>query len=81
MIKWHIKLNERTGTMKKKKSVLPELPIHHKGDAVPKENRRSKNYAAIASINRKWHKLIRKHETLVALLAGSHFLYSIKTIV
>lgn len=79
MIKWHINLNERIGTMKKKNLVLPEPFFKDKGETGLKENSRkhSKNYAALASINRKWHKLIREHEILAALLAGSHFLYTI----
>lgn len=79
MIKWHIKLNERTGIMKKKNSVLPEPFFKDKGETGLKENKRkrSKNYAAAASMNRKWNKLVREHEMLTALLAASHFLYTI----
>ena len=79
MIKWHTNLKERTRTMKKKNLDLPELFFQDKGETGLKENecKRSKNYAAIASINRKWYKLVREHEMLTALLAGSHFLYTI----
>lgn len=65
--------------MKKKNSVLPEPFFKDKGETGLKENeyKCSKNYAAIASINRKWHKLVKEHEMLAALLAGSHFLYTI----
>ena len=79
MIKWHTNLKERTRTMKKKNPDIPEPFFKDKGETGLKENKhkRSKNYAAIASVNRKWHKLIREHEMLAALLAGSHFLYTI----
>ena len=79
MIKWHTNLKERTRTMKKKNLDLPEPFFKDKGETGLKENecKRSKNYAAIASINRKWYKLVREHEMLTALLAGSHFLYTI----
>lgn len=79
MIKWHTNLKERTRTMKKKNPDLPEPFFKDKGETNLKENecKCSKNYAAIASINRKWYKLVREHEMLAALLAGSHFLYTI----
>lgn len=79
MIKWHTNLKERTRTMKKKNPDLPEPFFKDKGETGLKENKhkRSKNYAAIASVNRKWNKLVREHEMLAALLAGSHFLYTI----
>ena len=75
MIKWHINLNERTGTMKKKNSVLPEPFFKDKGETGLKENsrKRSKNYAAIASVNRKHYKTVREHEMLISLLADSPF--------
>lgn len=79
MIKWHINLKERTGIMKKENSGFPEPFFKDKGEAGLKENelKRSKNYAAIASMNRKHYKLVRKHEMLISLLAVSHFLYTI----
>lgn len=79
MIKWHINLKERTGIMKKKKSGLLKSLLKNKGDMASKENRRkrSKNYAAIASVNRKYYKIVREHEMLISLLAVSHFLYTI----
>lgn len=66
MIKWHTNLKERTGFKCKGEKGLKE-----------DKSRRSKNYAAIASVNWKWNKLVRKHEMLTALLAVSHFLYTI----
>ena len=79
MIKWHINLKERTGTMKKKNPDLPKPFFKDKGETGLKENKRkrSKNYAATASVNRKWNKLVREHEMFTALLAVSHFLYTI----
>lgn len=65
--------------MKKKNPCLPEPFFKDKGEKCLEENKRkrSKNYAAIASVNRKWNKLVREHEMLTALLAASHFLYTI----
>ena len=79
MIKWHINLKERTGTMKKKNPDLPEPFFRDKGETGLKENKRkrSKNYAAIASVNRKYYKMAREHEMLISLLAVSPFLYTI----
>lgn len=79
MIKWHINLKERTGIMKKKNSGFPEPFFKDKGETDLKENehKRSKNYAAIASMNRKHYKLVQEHEMLISLLAVSHFLYTI----
>ena len=79
MIKWHINLKERTGIMKKKKSGLLKSLLKNKGDMASKENRRkrSKNYAAIASVNRKYYKIVREHEMLISLLSVSPFLYTI----
>ena len=78
MIKWHINLNERTGTMKKKNSGLLKSLLKNKGDMASKENRRkrSKNYAAIASVNRKHYKTVREFEMLISLLAVSPLLYA-----
>lgn len=79
MIKWHINLNERKGIMKKKNSELPKPFFKDKGETGLKENKRkrSKNYAAIASVNRKYYKMAREHEMLISLLAVSPFLYAI----
>lgn len=79
MIKWHINLNERKGIMKKKNSELPKPFFKDKGETGLKENKRkrSKNYAAIASVNRKYYKMAREHEMLISLLAVSPFLYTI----
>ena len=65
--------------MKKKNPALPEPFLKDKGEINLKENsrKRPKNYAAVASVNRKWNKLVREHEMLTALLAASHFLYTI----
>ena len=78
MIKWHINLNERIGIMEKKKSGLLKSLLKNKGDTASKENRRkrSKNYAAIASVNRKHYKTVREHEMLISLLAVSPLLYA-----
>lgn len=78
MIKWHIKLKERTGIMKNKDSGFPEPFFKDKGETGLKENerKRSKNYAAIASTNRKHYKLVREHEMLIAALGAGHFLYT-----
>lgn len=40
------------------------------------EHKRSKNYAAIASINRKHYKLVKEHEMLIAAMGVSHLLYT-----
>lgn len=79
MIKWDINLKERTGIMKKKNSGLPKPFFKDKGETGLKENKhkRSKNYAAIASVNRKYYKRVRKYEMLISLLAVSPFLYTI----
>lgn len=79
MIKWHINLNERKGIMKKKNSELPKPFFKDKGETGSKENKRkrSKNYAALASVNRKYYKMAREHEMLISLLAVSPFLYAI----
>lgn len=79
MIKWHINLKERTGTMKKENSELPEPFFKDKGETGLKENSRkhSKNYAAIASVNRKYYKIVREYEMLISLLAVSPLLYAI----
>ena len=79
MIKWHINLNERKGIMKKKKSELPKPFFKDKGETGSKENKRkrSKNYAALASVNRKYYKTVEKYEMLISLLAVSPFLYAI----
>lgn len=65
--------------MKKKNSGLPEPFFKRKGETGLKENelKRSKNYAAIASMNRKHYKLVRKHEMLIAAMGVGHFLYTI----
>lgn len=78
MIKWHINLKERTGTMKKKNSGLLKSLLKNKGDMPSKENKRkrSKNYAAIASINRKYYKMVREYEMLISLLSVSPLLYT-----
>lgn len=79
MIKWHINLNERKGIMKKKNSELPKPFFKDKGETGSKENKRkrSKNYAALASVNRKYYKTVEKYEMLISLLAVSPFLYAI----
>lgn len=79
MIKWRTNLKERIEVMKKENSVLPRSFFKHKREKGLKEDRRkrSKNYAAIASMNRKHYKLVMKHEMLISLLAVSHFLYTI----
>lgn len=78
MIKWHISLNERKGIMKKKKLGLLKSLLKNKGDMASKENRckHSKNYAAIASVNRKHYKTVREYEMLISLLAVSPLLYA-----
>lgn len=78
MIKWHINLKERTGIMKKKNSGFPEPFFKDKGETGLKENerKRSKNYAAIASMNRKHYKLVKGHEMLIAAMGVSHLLYT-----
>ena len=79
MIKWHINLNERTGTMKKKNSVLPEPFFKDKGETGLKENsrKRSKNYAAIASVNREYYKLIREDGNFISMLGIGHLIYTL----
>lgn len=78
MIKSHINLNERTGIMKKKNSSFLELFPKHKEDTALKKKEMPplKNYAAIASVNRKNYELIREHETLIVSVAVSHLLYT-----
>ena len=79
MIRWHINLKERRGTMEKENSGLPKPFLKDKGETGLKENKRkrSKNYVAIASVNRKYYKMAREHEMLISLLAVSPFLYTI----
>lgn len=78
MIKWRTNLKERIEVMKKENSVLPRSFFKHKREKGLKEGRRkrSKNYAAIASTNRKHYKLVREHEMLIAALGAGHFLYT-----
>lgn len=65
--------------MEKENSGLPKPFLKDKGETGLKENKRkrSKNYAAIASVNRKYYKMAREHEMLISLLAVSPFLYTI----
>ena len=79
MIRWHINLKERRGTMEKENSGLPKPFLKDKGETGLKENKRkrSKNYAALASVNRKYYKTVEKYEMLISLLAVSPFLYAI----
>lgn len=79
MIKWHINSKERTVITKKKNPALPEPFFKDKGEKGLKENKRkrSKNYAATASVNRKYYKIAREHEMLISLLSVSPFLYTI----
>lgn len=78
MIKWHINSKERTVIMKKKNPNLPEPFFKDKGEKDLKENKRkrSKNYAATASVNRKHYKIVKEHEMLIAALGACHFLYT-----
>lgn len=65
--------------MEKENSGLPKPFLKDKGETGLKENKRkrSKNYAAIASVNRKYYKMAGEHEMLISLLAVSPFLYTI----
>ena len=47
MIKWHINLKERTGTMKKKNPDLPEPFFKDKGETGLKENKRKRKQKAL----------------------------------
>lgn len=78
MIKWHINSKERTVIMKKKNPALPEPFFKDKGEKGLKENRRkrSKNYATLASVNRKHYKTVREYEMLISLLATGPLLYA-----
>lgn len=77
MIKWHINLKERRGTMEKENSVLPKPLSKHKGKICLKEKQKlSRNYAALASTSRKHYKLVSEHDILIALLGAGHFLYT-----
>jgi len=79
MIKWHINLKERTGTMKKKNPDLPEPFFKDKGETGLKENKRkrSKNYAALASVNREYYKLIREDGNFISMLGIGHLIYTL----
>jgi hypothetical protein len=79
MIKWHINLNERTGIMKKKNSGLPKPFFKDKGETGLKEkdHKRSKNYAAIASVNREHYKLIREDGNFISMLGIGHLIYTL----
>lgn len=77
MIKWHINLKERRGTMEKENSVLPKPLSKHEGKICLKEKQKpSRNYAALASTSRKRYKLVSEHDILIALLGAGHFLYT-----
>ena len=80
MIKWHINLKERRGTMEKENSVLPKPLSKHKGKICLKEKQKlSRNYATLASTSRKHYKLVT--DTLPVIeIRGFHCLCGLNKI-
>ena len=65
--------------MKKKNPDLPEPFFKDKGETGLKENKRkrSKNYAALASVNREYYKLIREDGNFISMLGIGHLIYTL----